>query len=192
MKLPRALRSATVLAAIITVVGGLAAVMISTRKADATLQLVSVELGTPPREPHLDIKTRNTGERSAVIKALELRVTRAWTLRPFSYPNALLASSAQYQVKIPAKPAPLTVTIPVSQVVEAGSVDRFTVLFEAEPEGKARVHRVLLFSAILIYNEDGRRLQSEPLLLTVADPWGQGHVLRRDADSLERNAGSLW
>lgn len=176
MRLPKTVKSVTVVAALITVAGGLIAVWLSTHKSEASLQLVAVDLGMPPTEPHLDVKVRNIGERQAFIKAVELRVTREWTLQPLNHPTALLTSSAQYMIPLPPRPAPFTAAAVVSQVVDAGAVDRFGVTLasnDVASDPRRDVHRILVSSISLIYNEDGRRVTSDSFLLAVGRPWAK-------------------
>ena len=150
-------------------------VWLSKYKSDARLELVSVDLGVPPAHPHLDLKLRNLGERSAVIKAVELHVSREWRLHPSFHPTALLTSSAQYEIKVPEKQAPFVVTSPASLVVEPGAVERFGITLTVDNADEASrwrkdLHRVLLLSADVVYNGDERRA-TDPVIVTIGGPW---------------------
>jgi hypothetical protein len=173
------------LALILGLAGGLGAALIGAwavlrarHSPKSQVELVDVtvarpergESGRPDESPVLDVKVRNVGGQSAVLKRLTLHVDRSvrcgsmfssMRLTPYRavWVGATLPVSATYDAAIPApeSAADLTVAVDISQVVPAGDADRFDVRLGMESTFDTLVYRLHM---ALVYDGDDRSVAS--------------------------------
>lgn len=150
--------------AVIAAVIGAWAVLRARRQSEAELELVDVCLAGRSGEVALDLKLRNIGNRSAVLKRLHIHVQQAVRLMPREVEAAALASSETYDVDLPApeNASGALVAKDLSQVIAPGEADRFLMQLRTDNGqlGSRFVYRVRLE---LIYNADDRRVISRSL-----------------------------
>lgn len=150
------------------------AVLRSRRAIKSKLELVDtsfsyVESPSDPRrvEPIVDIKVRNLGGQTAVIKRLDVHVLRI--SRPHRRVGAILSlfkerrfgaelwPSKTYDIRIPSRksPASAAFTYSLSQEISPGTADRFQfdLGFEQSP-----APQVFLLKLELIYDGDDRKI----------------------------------
>ncbi|MFG2123892.1 tetratricopeptide repeat protein [Streptomyces sp. NPDC048710] len=176
------------LATVLGLIGGIAAAIIGAwaalrarRLPKSQVELVDVTIVRPsgsapgssgPRDasPVLDVKVRNTGGQSAVLKRLVVRVHRAvrcgsmfadMRLTPFRalWVGAVLPVSATYDVAIPPPEdaGGSRFVIDLSQVVAQGEADRFEVRLGMEPTFDTYVYALDLE---IVYDGDDRLMTS--------------------------------
>ncbi|MBA4866472.1 tetratricopeptide repeat protein [Streptomyces sp. PSKA54] len=173
------------LATVLGLTGGLAAAIIGAwaalrarRPPKSQVELVDVTIAPPsgsasgPRDmsPVLDVKVRNTGGQSAVLKRLVVRVHRAvrcgsmfsgMRLTPYSamWVGALLPVSATYDAAIPPPEdaGGSRAVIDLSQVVAQGEADRFEVRLGMQPTFDTYVYELDLE---IIYDGNDRMMTS--------------------------------
>jgi hypothetical protein len=153
--------------------------------SNGRLQLVETQVLDSKQFPILDFKLRNTGE-VAFLKSAEFKVQRVWEIMPGMLPDAVPASW-NYDLILPALGAPYSLEKPISQVVKAGDVDRFTFTIgtDAPP---SLIKYMYLISVDLIYDEDNKRLNS-PALLFVTRPQSciLGETSGKSVESFDHN-----
>jgi hypothetical protein len=139
------------------------------------LKLIDVGFTTVKQDPALDIKLTNVGEDPVIIKRADVRVKKIWTLRPPYFFDekkcgaTALASSYNYEIALPTKGAPYTVSENLSQSVGPSKSDRFTItLGRTNPKESLQQDLVFLMTVSLIYGEDDKTLLSKDVLY--ADP----------------------
>lgn len=161
--------------AVAAAVIGAWAVLRARRPPQSHVELVSVTSGQRrdgDQSPVLDVKVRNTGGQSAVLKRAVVHVHRAvrcgtmsgsMRLTPYRAmrAGAVLPVSATYDVLIPPPEDAVGAAVGtgISQVVGPGEADRFEVRLGMDPTFDAYVYRV---SLELIYDGDDRSVTSVP------------------------------
>ncbi|MEU9119058.1 hypothetical protein AB0C96_04210 [Streptomyces sp. NPDC048506] len=119
----------------------------------------------------LDVKLRNRGDRTAVLKRLELTVEGAGQFG-FSRPELLAAlpSSATYDITLspPRWPHHTPAAKDLSQVIPAGEADRFEVRLHVHaPDDLRYLYRLHLD---LVYNGDDRRVSAGSIAVAFPHP----------------------
>lgn len=168
----------TVLAAIVgAFLGGvfvLLAVWHQGRRSDAILEIVDLSPSESADPIRLDIKVRNTGDAIAVIKRVELHVDKAWVLQALHAPLGHLETTMDYDVVLPVdSPPPYVMSKVVSQTIEPGKADRFSLAIARSRLMGPSLNRglfVYFFSLTLVYNERSQAVSSGPLLYALARP----------------------
>lgn len=157
--------------AIVAAIIGAWAVLRARHPAGSRLELLDVTAGAGI----LDLKVRNTGGQSAVLKRLHVHIDRAcplhveWVLyafERFSVEASVMPVTATYDVVLPAPgqlAAEASVTANLSQVVKPGDADRFQVAVGQRPYQPSAVY---LMRLELSYDV-GRSLRSAPLAIAV-------------------------
>ncbi|WP_367325690.1 tetratricopeptide repeat protein [Streptomyces sp. HUAS ZL42] len=181
------------LATVLGLIGGIAAAIIGAwaalrarRLPKSRVELVDVTIApssgsaSGPRDmsPVLDVKVRNTGGQSAVLKRLVVRVHRAvrcgsmfssMRLTPYRavWMGAALPVSATYDAAIPPPEdaGDFRAVIDLSQVVAQGEADRFEVRLGMKPTFDTYVYGLDLE---IIYDGDDRMMSSP--MVAVAFP----------------------
>ncbi|MET9513452.1 hypothetical protein ABZX62_34260 [Streptomyces flavidovirens] len=155
--------------AVIAAVIGAWAVLRARRQSEAELELVDVSVVDQSGGVALDLKLRNIGSRSAVLKRLHIHVQQAVRLASRPVPVSGLRSSETYDVDLPAPESAsgALVAKDLSQMIAPGEADRFLVQLHADGrEGSRFVYRVRLE---LIYNADDRQVISRSLAFSCPD-----------------------
>jgi hypothetical protein len=118
----------------------------------------------------IDIKLRNNGTEVLVIKRIEILFKKKWIIYPdegIDYTE--LPSTKTYSIVIGGRQdAPYVRTIPVSQVIEPGKADRFTMSLKCILFGDDTY--VYLADVKIIYNEDNAEVVKSNLFLAFEKP----------------------
>jgi len=160
---------------------------------DGSLELVDVGYTTAEVEPSklfkkegykawesptLDFKLANTSEDPIVIKRADIRVKRVWTFRPPYHfdptcGGALpLTPTFNYDVELPTRSAPYTIRKNLSQSIEPGKNDRFTLSLHYDKHSfYERTDSVLLLEITLIYGENEDVLPAQNVLYGEVKPF---------------------
>ena len=152
------------------------AVLRARRPPKSHVELVSVTIGQRcdgDQSPVLDVKVRNAGGQTAVLKRAVVHVHRAvrcgtmsasMRLTPYRKVlyGAVLPMSATYDVLIPPPEDAVGAAagVGISQVVAPGEADRFEVRLGMKPTFDAYAYQVTLE---LIYDGDDRSVTSAPV-----------------------------
>lgn len=120
--------------------------------------------------PALDFKVANSGEGPIIIEQADFRVEKIWTFEaPYTMSDncaaAFLEASFNYEMVLPTKGAPYTVSESLSQALGPGETDRFTIAPRRDErtavEGESYVFR---FAASLNYGPDDNVVTGEDVL----------------------------
>lgn len=137
----------TVAVALLALIGALGTAFIAKYYRPAHLELVDVNIAEKPQvSTHggyvisryglsdLEILLKNSGDRVAVASAVELEVKGLWRLVRQSPLNYYLGTSHEYSVVIdPAREAPYTLTVPITQSLKGDEADHIAVNIGLDP-----------------------------------------------------------
>jgi hypothetical protein len=137
----------TMAVALLALIGGLGAAIIAKYYRPAHLELVDVNITEKPQvSTHggfvmsryglsdLELLLKNNGDRVAVASAVELEVKDLWRLVRQSPLDFYLAPSHEYSVVIdPAREAPYTLTVPITQALKGDEADHISVSIGLNP-----------------------------------------------------------
>jgi hypothetical protein len=142
--------------------------------------------------PALDFKLTNSGDSPVIIERADIRVKKIWTFKAPYVPNpnnicygAALLPSFNYEVKLPTKGAPYTVSKSLSQSIGPSKPDRFTItLRRDERTAILGEDYVFLVTASLVYGTDDTIVTATDVL------YGESH--RRPGSSYSYQPGECW
>ena len=119
--------------------------------ASDTLKALSVEAARfDEQDPNkLDLVCRNVASQPAFLRAVGVELVRVWRLQPVVALRGPLASSANYDLALPAASGPAKIEKELNQEIPAKSLDRFTITIGPVPSKEASA-RVFLFRLHLL------------------------------------------
>jgi hypothetical protein len=118
----------------------------------------------------LDFKVANAGDDPVVVKRADFKVKKVWTFEaPYEYDGTCgylyMPPSHNYNVRLPLKDAPYTVTKSLSQSLEPSKSDRFTITLSREERTvKFAEDYALLFTVSLVYGAENNTVSSEDMI----------------------------
>jgi hypothetical protein len=162
------------------------------------LELVDVSFTKVGEDPVLDIKLTNVGEDPVIIKRANFQVKKIWTLKPPYFMDwdkcqpSVLASSYNYEIALPTKGAPYTISESLSQSVGPNKSDRFTItLGRTNPKKSRHLDLVFLMRASLVYGAADKTLLSKPLLYADSNVYGTWVYYPGECKSAQDNLDKL-
>lgn len=131
------------------------------------LDIIEASPGKNDQFPTLDVVLRNTGQVAVITEAI-FHIRAVYESTCGWQPGAIKASW-KYDVCLPILGAGSSVTVSLRQEVPSGGSDRFQFILgnDAPPTLSAFLFDV---SLELVYDEDQKRLQSQPMLFIASPP----------------------
>jgi len=138
------------------------------RGEDFSLRLVDISIDEPPDKfPLLDIKLRNVGSEVVFLKRVQFNIIKTGRfVYPYIVSYCLEKVSWNYDVQFNAKHENISIAYEISQSISPNAVDRFTFTI-SQSGGDPVLPTLFYFTVTLIYNEDDRKIISQPIILLI-------------------------
>lgn len=132
-------------------------------KDDSKIQIVDAEFLVDRDGYFIDIKIRNTGDKVAFIKKIVFNVYDTFAMKnPQVTQYSLIKSTATYDIVLNGDEQQV---FSLSQSIAANNVDRFKIKI-ASSIAETRMVAVYHFSFDLYYDEDDKKVKSQPFVAT--------------------------
>jgi hypothetical protein len=135
---------------------------------NAPLRLVDVSIEEPGESyPILDVKLRNIGKEVVFLKRAEFHIMKIGRLvNPRLMNYSLEQVNWNYDVQFDTANEGASITHGISQSINPNAVDRFTFTI-SQSRGDPLFPTLFYFTLTLIYNEDDKKIVSQPIILPV-------------------------